>query len=583
MKKNLFMITILLIFTVIINFIGCSNPKKMTVAEIGDEKITLFDFEKQYLKTVGSVDSAKVKTMEEKKEFLNLLIKFHLKVKDGKEKGYLEVPDIKTEITDFKKKYIPEYLVDKKVVESAIKNTYERKRYDMRTSFIMVNMQLNNPEDSIRAYKKIDSIYAELKSGKDFLEVAAKFTEDQGFNTNKGDTYYLTAGMIPPEYENAIYDLKVGDYSKEPVKISTALYIPKLTDKVKRSAGIRVSHIMIQDKRDSLNQLLDTLASFEKIKEIKSKVNKDNFSQMAMELSDDPGSKQKGGDIGLIDNRRRLPQDIDSAVFSLKVGEISEPIKSQFGWHIFTVTEIKDFESFEKQREQLKGEYKKGILYKPARMNYIAEILKQYDFKADSASVLFVKSKLTDSTLTIGQYNFDSLFAGEENQKVMATYSKGVIKLDDVVQYLSINKDLAGNAPLYSTIIKIFEGAAENPILNLEADKAGIEKDEEFSELLSEYENGLVSFRIDQEELFSKIKISNDDMLNYYESNKNNYSITDSTGTHPKIFEEVKAEISNNLQQLKFKEMEANYIEELKKKYTVKINEDVLAKSFTIN
>jgi peptidyl-prolyl cis-trans isomerase SurA len=582
-KKKLTILVFSLICTVFFATIlisGCSSSKKMTLAEIGNEKITLYDFEKQYLKSIGNADTAKNKTMDEKRDFLNLLIKFRLKVKDGRERGFAEIPEIKNEISDFKKKYVPEFLIDKEVVEPAIKTTYERKKYDLRTTYILLNIPgAGTPEDSMKVYVKVDSIYKELKDGVDFYEVAKKYTEDQGFSTNRGDTYYITAGMIPIEFEDAIYDLKVGDYTKTPIKINNSIFIAKLTDKRKRTAGIRVSHIMLQDKRDSLNKVIDTMDAYNRIVELKSKVNKDNFAEMASNFSEDPGSKSRGGDIGLIENRRRLPQDIDSIVFSLKVGKISDPVKSQFGWHLFLVTEEKEYESFDKQKEQLKTEFKKGMTYKSARSKYIEKLFTEYEFQPNAQTLALLQSKF-DSTKTFSQFSLDSLFTQQDKQMVVAKYKDGELKLEDMVQYLNSNKDYSGNMATASSLKKVIEGTAETPILNIVASKKNIEKDDEFNELLSEYENGLISFRIDQDELFSKIKITNEEMQSYYDANKQNYQETDSTGTHYKPFDDVKAEISNTLQQQRFKEMENNYIEELKKKYPVKIYDDVLEKAF---
>ena len=581
LHRKLNVLIVLLVLTgITLVLSGCSSSKKMVVAEIGNEKITLYDFEKQYLKTVGNVDSAKNKSMDEKKEFLNLLIKFRLKVKDGKERGFSEIPEIKNEITDFKKKYIPEFLIDKEVVEPYIKSTYERKKYELRTTYILINIPgQGTPDDSIKSYMKCDSVYKALKDGKDFTEIARQFTEDPGFANNKGDTYYITSGMVPIEFEDAIYDLKVGDYTKQPVKINNTLFIAKLTDKKKRSAGIKLSHIMLQDKRDSLNKITDTLDAFNRIKDIKSKINKDNFAELAQTYSEDPGSKTRGGDLGLIDNRRRLPQDIDSLVFSLKIGQVSEPVKSQFGWHLFLVTEEKEFESYDKQKEQLKSEFKRGVTYKSARTKYVDKIRNDYEFKLNPQGVAFLQTKF-DTTKAFSQYNMDSLFSAQERTTLLATFKSGDIKVEDMITYLNTNKDWAGTAPNASGIKNVVQGTAEAPILNLAAAKANVEKDDEFNELLAEYENGLISFRIDQDELFSKIKITNEEMAAYYEQNKQNYTVTDSTGTHPKNFEDVKAEISNKLQQDRFKDMENKYVEELKKKYPVKINEDVLGKAF---
>jgi len=518
--------------------------------------------------------------MDERKEFLNLLIKFRLKVKDGKDRGFSEIPEIKNEISDFKKKYIPEFLIDKEVVEPNIKITFERKKYELRTSYIMINIPAQGTaDDSVKAYTKSDSVYKALKDGKDFIEVARQFTEDPGFASNKGDTYFITAGMVPIEFEDAIYDLKVGDYTKKPVKINNTLFIAKLTDKKKRSAGIKLSHIMLQDKRDSLNKVIDTLDAFNRLKDIKSKINKDNFAEMAQNFSEDPGSKTRGGDLGLIDNRRRLPQDIDSLVFSLKVGQVSDPVKSQFGWHIFLVTEEKEFEPYEKQKETLKSEFKRGVTYKTARTKYIDKIRSDYDYKSDPQGIAFLQAKF-DTTKAFSQYNMDSLFSTQERTTLLATFKGGDIKVEDMINYLNTNKDFAGMASNANGIKNVVEGTSEAPLLNMTAEKAKVEKDEDFIELLTEYENGLISFRIDQDELFSKIKITNEEMQSYYDKNTQNFMMTDSTGTHPKNFDDVKAEISNKLQQERFKDMENNYIDELKKKYPVKINEDVLGKAF---
>ena len=64
----------------------------------------------------------------------------------------------------------------------------------------------------------------------------------------------------------------------------------------------------------------------------------EDFGELAAELSIDPGSATKGGDLGFVP-RGRFVEPIDEAVFTLPVGEISEPIQTQFGWHIIEVLE----------------------------------------------------------------------------------------------------------------------------------------------------------------------------------------------------------------------------------------------------
>ena len=76
------------------------------------------------------------------------------------------------------------------------------------------------------------------------------------------------------------------------------------------------------------------------------------------------------------------------------------------------------------------------------------------------------------------------------------------------------------------------------------------------------------------------IKITNEDMMRNYEANKPKYQFTENNEVKIRPFDDVKAEISNALQQDKFKELEAEYINKLKQKYPIKINEKVLMEAF---
>jgi hypothetical protein len=134
---------------------------------------------------------------------------------------------------------------------------------------------------------------------------------------------------------------------------------------------------------------------------------------------------------------------------------------------------------------------------------------------------------------------------------------------------------------LEQTLRMIISSSAENPVLNKMAQNKGIEKDDEFIANITDYENGLLVFKIDQEELWSKVKVTEQDIVSYYNNNKSKFTKIDSTGaTVSEPLEEARPKVSNEIQQEKYKETERVYLESLRQKYPVKIYDAVLEESF---
>ena len=578
-KKYYFHVLSLIIISLVTVIVSCSSKKKIVLAEIGDEKLYLHEYENQFLKTTNNIDSARNKSMEEKKEFLDLLIKFRLKVRDARDRELLNSPEIQQDLNEYKKNFVSTFLIDKEVVEPNIKQLYERKKYEVRASHILVNLsQTPSVEDSLKAYQKADLILKKLED-EDFETVARTMSDDKTAQQNGGDLYYFTGGMTVEEFEEVVYNLNVGDITKEPVRTMFGLHIVKLTDKRKRNDGIRASHILIQDKKDSLGNITDSVGTLNTAIEVLKRIkNGEDFATVAKEVSEDPGSKDNGGDLGFFD-RRRMVQPFDSAAFSLDVGEVSDLVRTPFGWHIIKLTEIKEFSPFEEQKESLKSEYKRGQMFRAAYTKYMGNAREDYNFTIDPSGLKFLISKF-DSTRTINEANVDSLFTGEDRKVVLATFKDGQIIVEDMVQYLNTNRDYGSNAPITKKLVQIIEGASEMPILNLIAVRENIEDDEDYKKLLADYEDGLLTFKIDQEELWSKIKINDEEMQKYFDTHKADYTIKENNEDKVRPFEEVKSEISSKLQQEKFKELETAYIDRLKQKYPVVIHEEVIAKAF---
>lgn len=115
------------------------------------------------------------------------------------------------------------------------------------------------------------------------------------------------------------------------------------------------SHILIKSGDEDQEQ-----QGLEKITEIRNRiVAGESFADLAREYSEDPGSASDGGNLGEIETGVMVPS-FENALFSMQVDELSEPVKTRFGWHLIKLHEIKGGETraFESMRSELEDEIK---------------------------------------------------------------------------------------------------------------------------------------------------------------------------------------------------------------------------------
>ena len=111
------------------------------------------------------------------------------------------------------------------------------------------------------------------------------------------------------------------------------------TKEFEQPETVKASHILFMLKPDA------TDADVSKQKEAATKAAEratkgEDFAGLAKELSEEPGAKESAGDLGFFTKDRMVPE-FANAAFSQKIGDISQPVRSQFGWHVIKVTETK--------------------------------------------------------------------------------------------------------------------------------------------------------------------------------------------------------------------------------------------------
>ncbi|HBU70024.1 MAG TPA: hypothetical protein DEE98_06515 [Elusimicrobia bacterium] len=152
------------------------------------------------------------------------------------------------------------------------------------------------------------------------------------------------------QIQGKIEGKKLGLDKKEEDELET---LAKLFNRVS-SEQVRAKHILVTiDKNATMAEKSAALAKIKKVqKELKGGA---DFSELAKKYSDDPGSKNRGGDLGYFAKGDMVPE-FEKAAFSLQVGQVSEPVLTDFGYHIIKVDEKKASKrlSFEDAQNDLK-------------------------------------------------------------------------------------------------------------------------------------------------------------------------------------------------------------------------------------
>ena len=179
------------------------------------------------------------------------------------------------------------------------------------------------------ARRKIQEIKRRLENGESFEELARQYSQDPGSASRGGDLGMLERGDLVREFEEVAFALQPGEIS-DIVKTRFGFHIIKLEEKI--GEKIHPKHILI--RLDSSEE--DERYTLQKIKLIKAKIESGEltFEEAAAKFSKDEQTASKGGDLGWFEIDQFQIPAFKEAIEGLKVGEISEPIKTRFGYHI---------------------------------------------------------------------------------------------------------------------------------------------------------------------------------------------------------------------------------------------------------
>jgi len=237
-----------------------------------------------------------------------------------------KLQDVKKQETQISRKEIENFY-------STYRDSLPELKEGVRIRHILVHVEPSQAAIE-RASKRAEQVLAQLRQGENFAELAKQISEDPGSAAKGGDLGLVQRGDMVKEFEQAAFALEPGQISNI-VRSQFGLHIIKLERKI--GEKIRVSHILF--RLDTSAD--DESATVERLKALRQRIldGELTFEDAAKQFSKDDVTAEKGGDLGFIELDEFQVPAFKAAVEGLNAGEISEPVKTRFGFHLIKVDE----------------------------------------------------------------------------------------------------------------------------------------------------------------------------------------------------------------------------------------------------
>ncbi len=524
---------IILIFTILSLNLYSQEGDKVLVT-INNEKIRVSEFKKIYEKNSNNIEDKEAKNIS---KILDLFINYKLKVKEAYELKYDTLRSYKRELVSYKNQLIAPYLQDISFLKKLTKEAYYRTANEIKVQHILVRLKKNSiPQDTLKAYRKIEKARKEILSGKLFKLVAKKYSEDPSVKKNGGNLGYFSAFKMVYPFEDAAYKTKIGEVSM-PFKTRFGYHIVQVNGTRKSKGKVEVAHILITDRSNKGKIRIDSI--FEKLQK------GENFVNLAKQYSNDSSSKNMGGKLEKFGTGIML-ESFEKVSFSLeKKGNYSKPFLTRFGWHIVMLLKKYPIGSFEEMKEEITNNVKRSGRKRLSDDVVLNRLKKEYKIVDDIEGISILKDK---NIFTKPKKSLrGTLFSINEKH----------IKQGAFVKYLRNRR----NKPVFA----LFKAFKNQEILTYFKDNL-IYTEPKYAAILQEYTEGLLLFELMQNKIWNKSAKDSIGLKKYFNHYKSNYK--------SKKLEDIKNQVINDYQNY----LDKKWVLNLRKRNKIKVNKRQLKK-----
>ena len=361
-----------------------------TLMTINGKPVSAEEFLYIYQKNnqAGAIDP---KTMD---EYLDMFINFKLKVTEAEAQGIDTTEAFKKELKGYRAQATPKYLQDEQAMDSLIEMSWRHMAKDRRAAHIAIQCPMSaDSAQQADALAKINEAYERVVLGKEVLKgkgkkaklvrqpveafdaVARELSTDPSVQETGGELGWITPFRYVYPLEEAVYNTELGKISK-PFRTQYGWHIV-LIEEERDHKEVKASHIMKMVPDPAMDAekkaLIDSIAKI---------ITPENFAEVATRESEDRGSSMRGGELGWF-GKGQMVKPFEDATFALAEGQISAPIRSQYGWHLILKEGERGIQPLDSMRTQIQRQVLRDERSKEADKSFIRKTRIEYNLPAE--------------------------------------------------------------------------------------------------------------------------------------------------------------------------------------------------------
>ncbi|MEO1023215.1 MAG: peptidylprolyl isomerase [Bacteroidota bacterium] len=484
------------------------------VGKLGKQKVTYAELKENARN--GSFSTSL--TLEELEAFLPKYLDYKAKLLAAKDEGYYEDSALVAEYQLYSKQASYAFWMEKQIRPTLFDDYKEKATKEIKSAHILIAVSEDaSPEDTIAAITKLNEARQRILDGIPLMAIESTYSTMRNGRSMGGGLPWISVGTTVKDFEDQVYSLSKGELSK-PFRTQFGYHIVQAQDIRERTPARMISHIFIRPQAQgetTPKQFVDS-AYYELNQGV-------GWTEVLNRYSQDDLSKPRDGDIGWVSyGKSYRPEFIDSVMNLDPSLPYSAPVQSPYGYHIFRVDSVQSYAS-EKEKDEALMKELENQSYFSRNNSMVVNWLRDHYSESPQEDVLeeyqaYIKNDVMDSTL-YPEITLPSALAG----KTIYAIDDVSFTVEDYHQYLQrIKTRRTARQYQVNWIAQYTEYLIDERITEWT-----LRDYPEFINQTETYRDGLVVFKINDDNVWSSATVDTAALLRKFESDRDQYQFSE--------------------------------------------------------